>query len=145
MNVEAVQVNGVTVARIAVPKAASSTATTGGVYLRRRLKHDGKPECAPMLPHDITSRATRFGQLDLSAQPIPGARLEDLDPLERERLRQAAEALRRRPGAAGTGRRGAGWSAGPDVPPRHNGDRVPTRGHYCWPGSAFAPLVPSYS
>ncbi|MFO1423029.1 MAG: ATP-binding protein [Candidatus Competibacteraceae bacterium] len=91
VNVEAVQVNGVTVARIAVPKAASSTATTGGVYLRRRLKHDGKPECAPMLPHDITSRATRFGQLDLSAQPIPGARLEDLDPLERERLRQAVE------------------------------------------------------
>jgi len=99
VNVEAVQVNGVTVARIAVPKAASSTATTGGVYLRRvylrrRLKSDGKPECAPMLPHDITSRATRFGQLDLgqldlSAQPIPGARLEDLDPLERERLRQA--------------------------------------------------------
>ncbi len=91
VNVEAVQVNGVTVARIAVPKADSSTATTGGVYLRRRLKHDGKPECAPMLPHDITSRATSLGQLDLSAQPIPGARLEDLDPLERERLRQAVE------------------------------------------------------
>ncbi len=91
VNVEAVQVNGVMVARIAVPKAASSTATTSGVYLRRRLKHDGKPECAPMLPHDITSRATSFGQLDLSAQPIPGARLEDLDPLERERLRQAVE------------------------------------------------------
>ena len=44
-----------------------------------------------MLPHDIASRATSFGQLDLSAQPVPGARMEDLDPLERERLRQCVE------------------------------------------------------
>lgn len=91
VGVEAVAVDGLTVARIAVPKTASSTATLGGVYVRRRLKSDGKPECAPMLPHDIASRATSFGQLDLSAQPVPGARLEDFDPLERERLRQCVE------------------------------------------------------
>jgi ATP-dependent DNA helicase RecG len=81
VGVETVQAEGRTVVRITVPKAASSTATTGGVYLRRRLKSDGKPECAPMLPHDIASRATSFGQLDLSAQPVPSARPEDLDPL----------------------------------------------------------------
>lgn len=91
VKVEAIQTEGRTVAHITVPKAASSTATTGGVYLRRRLKSDGMPECAPMLPHDIASRATSFGQLDLSAQPVPGARPQDLDPLERERLRQCIE------------------------------------------------------
>lgn len=41
-----------------------------------------------MLPHDRVSRASRFGLADPSAQPVAGARLQDLDPLERERLRQ---------------------------------------------------------
>lgn len=91
VRVEAVTLAGVPVACIDVPKARSATSTLGGVYVRRRLKHDGSPECAPMLPHDLTSRATHFGQLDLSAQPVAGATLADLDPLERERLRQAVE------------------------------------------------------
>jgi ATP-dependent DNA helicase RecG len=86
-----VQVQGVGVACIRVPKARSEVATNSGVYLRRRLKHDGTPECAPMLPHDRVSRATTFGLLDLSAQPVAGARLEDFDPIERERLRQSIE------------------------------------------------------
>ncbi|MBH2032024.1 MAG: putative DNA binding domain-containing protein [Pseudomonadales bacterium] len=88
---EAVDVNGVLVARIQVPKAHSEVATAGGVYLRRRLKHDGTPECAPMLPHDRVSRAASFGLIDVSAQPVTGATLADLDPLERERLRQAVQ------------------------------------------------------
>ena len=66
-------------------------ATQGGVYLRRRIKHDGTPECAPMLPHDRTSRASSFGLVDVSAQPVAGATLADFDPLERERLRQAVQ------------------------------------------------------
>jgi len=76
---------------IRVPKGRSEVATSGGVYLRRRLKHDGTPECAPMLPHDRLSRATTFGLLDVSAQPVAGAQLADFDPLERERLRQAVQ------------------------------------------------------
>ncbi|HRL91923.1 MAG TPA: ATP-binding protein [Pseudomonas sp.] len=88
---EAVEVAGVTVAHIRVPKAHGEVATAGGVYLRRRLKHDGTPECAPMLPHDRVSRATSFGLIDISAQPVAGATLADLDPLERERLRQAVQ------------------------------------------------------
>ena len=88
---EAVEVAGVTVAHIRVPKAHGEVATAGGVYLRRRLKHDGTPECAPMLPHDRVSRATSFGLIDVSAQPVAGATLADLDPLERERLRQAVQ------------------------------------------------------
>lgn len=88
---ESYAVNGVSVACIRVPKGRSEVATSGGVYLRRRLKHDGTPECAPLLPHDRLSRATTFGLLDASAQPVAGAQLGDFDPLERERLRQAVQ------------------------------------------------------
>ena len=89
VTVEAMEVSGVNVARISVPKSSHETATSGGVYLRRRLKHDGTPECVPMLPHDRLSRASTFGLLDVSAHPVAGATLADLDPLERERLRQS--------------------------------------------------------
>ncbi|MDR6678697.1 ATP-binding protein [Pseudomonas oryzihabitans] len=88
---EAVDLAGVTVAHILVPKVSGEVATTSGVYLRRRLKHDGTPECVAMLPHERSSRASSFGLLDVSAQPVAGASLADLDPLERERLRQAVQ------------------------------------------------------
>lgn len=88
---EAVELGGVSVARIRVPKAQGEVATTNGVYLRRRLKHDGTPECVAMLPHERASRASSFGLIDVSAQPVAGATLADLDPLERERLRQAVQ------------------------------------------------------
>lgn len=86
-----VEIGGVALAQIAVPKAMGEVATNAGVYLRRRIKHDGRPECVPMLPHDRASHATRFGLVDASAQPVAGARLEDFDPLERERLRQSVQ------------------------------------------------------
>lgn len=88
---EALDLDGVTVALIHVPKNQGEVATTGGVYLRRRLKHDGTPECVAMLPHERSSRASSFGLLDVSAQPVADATLADLDPLERERLRQAVQ------------------------------------------------------
>ncbi|MCW0412925.1 putative DNA binding domain-containing protein [Xanthomonas sacchari] len=91
VQVEAVEIDGVLVARIAVPKAATVVATAGGVYLRRRLKHDGTPECVPMLPHERDSRLGQLGLVDASAQPVAGAQLSDFDPLERERLRQAVQ------------------------------------------------------
>lgn len=90
-HIEKSTVDGIDVARIAVPKAKSATGTTSGLYLRRRVKFDGTPECAPMMPQDLTSHAARLGQLDFTVQPVAGARLEDLDPLERERLRQNVE------------------------------------------------------
>ena len=90
--VEALQVNSVLVAKIIVPQAQSEVATQSGVYVRRRIKHDGMPECVPMLPHERISRASSFGLVDVSAQPVAGCTLADFDPLERERLRQAVEA-----------------------------------------------------
>lgn len=91
VQVEAVELAGVPVACIRVPRVQAEVATTGGVYLRRRLKYDGTPECAPLLPHERTSRAASFGLIDVSAQPVAGATLADLDPLERERLRQSVQ------------------------------------------------------
>lgn len=91
VQVAAVDIDGVVVARIAVPKAGTVVATAGGVYLRRRLKHDGTPECVPMLPHERDSRLGQLGLVDASAQPVAGAQLSDFDPLERERLRQAVQ------------------------------------------------------
>ena len=91
VTVAPLEIDGVRVARIAVPKSSSEVATTAGKYLRRRLKHDGTPECVAMLPHERASRANRFGLADASAQAVAGATLADLDPLERERLRQAVQ------------------------------------------------------
>lgn len=91
VTVTAVALGAVNVVRIVVPKAHGEVATTGGVYLRRRLKADGQPECVAMLPHDRASRATTFGLVDASAQTVAGAQLTDLDPLERERLRQCVQ------------------------------------------------------
>jgi ATP-dependent DNA helicase RecG len=91
VQVEALELAGVPVARITVPKARTIVATASGAYLRRRLRHDGKPECVPMLPHERESRLAHLGLVDASAQPVAGASLSDFDPLERERLRQAVQ------------------------------------------------------
>lgn len=89
VTVQELEISGVRVARIEVAKSVMEVATTAGVYLRRRLKQDGLPECVPMLPHDRSSRAGRFGLADASAQAVAEATLADFDPLERERLRQS--------------------------------------------------------
>lgn len=91
VSVEQIEVSGIQVARILVPRARTEIATTSGKYLHRRLKHDGTPECVAMLPHDRNSRASTMGLNDASAQIVAGATLDDLDPLERERLRQAVQ------------------------------------------------------
>jgi ATP-dependent DNA helicase RecG len=91
VTVEPLEISGLRVARISVPKSSSEVATTSGRYLRRRIKQDGTPECVAMLPHDRASRAGRFGLSDASAQAVAGATLADFDPLERERLRQTVQ------------------------------------------------------
>jgi len=91
VSVQSVEIMGVCVARIRVPRSSTEVATTSGKYLRRRLKQDGAPECVAMLPHERHSRASRFGLNDASAQAVAGATLADFDPLERERLRQTVQ------------------------------------------------------
>ena len=73
---------------IHVPKSRSVVASSNGKMQRRRLKADGDPENIPMYPFEIATRLSELSLLDFSAQPVPGARYEDIDPLERERLRK---------------------------------------------------------
>lgn len=82
---------GVRVLCLEVFSSPSDVATSAGVYLQRRIKHDGTPECVPLLPHDRASRAGRFGLADASAQAVGGTTLADFDPIERERLRQTIQ------------------------------------------------------
>jgi ATP-dependent DNA helicase RecG len=91
VRVTPMEAQGVRVARIEVPVDGRIYATTDGVYKRRRMQADGEPECEPFLPHEIPSRLSQFGSMDPTAQPVAGATLADLDPLERERLRQIVE------------------------------------------------------
>lgn len=87
-SVELIEVDGLKVGRISVPVSAQLVATRDGTLKRRRLQADGSPECVPFLPHEFASRQAYFGQLDLSGMTVPGATLNDLDPVERARLRQ---------------------------------------------------------
>lgn len=73
---------------IQVPKSRSIVASSSGKILRRCLKPDGTPENIPLYPYEINTRLSELSLLDFSAQPVPGAVYDDLDPLERERLRK---------------------------------------------------------
>lgn len=74
--------------KIEVPKSQTIIANTNGKILRRRIKHDNTPETIPFYPHEINSRLTELSRLDYSAQTVPNATYNDLDPIERERLRK---------------------------------------------------------
>ncbi len=76
------------VLKIEVPRSRGVVSTSSGKMLRRRLKLDGTPELIPMYPYEIPSRLSELGMLDFSAQPLPGATLNDLDPTQRIRLRR---------------------------------------------------------
>jgi len=77
-----------TVLRIEVPKSSQLIATTDGVIKRRRMQSDGTPECVPFLPHEFASRLANFRKMDVSTLAVPEATPDDLDPVQRARLRQ---------------------------------------------------------
>lgn len=78
---------GVPILCIEVSKSHAVVATSSGRALRRRLKADETPENVPMYPYELTTRLTSLGVWDYSAQPLRDGSYDDLDPLERERLR----------------------------------------------------------
>jgi ATP-dependent DNA helicase RecG len=69
-------------------------ATTDGKVLRRRLKADGSPETLPLYPHEFGQRLSSIGALDPSAAIVSDAIIDDLDPVERQRLRSLIERYR---------------------------------------------------
>lgn len=87
------------VMKIATPMSRAVVSTSSGKILKRRLKLDGSPEAAPMYAYEITSRLSELSLLDVSAQPIAGATLDDFDPLQLNRLK---EIIRSNPGGEKT-------------------------------------------
>lgn len=75
------------VIKISVPKSRSIVASSSGKIQRRQIKMDGTPENIPMYPYEISTRLSELSLLDYSAQPVPGASCDDLDPVAREQLR----------------------------------------------------------
>ncbi len=82
------------VIKISVPQMTSIVASSDGKIQRRRLKIDGTPENVPMYPYEIASRLSSLKLLDYSAQAVPDSSYNDLDPIERERLRNIIRSYR---------------------------------------------------
>jgi len=91
--VQRLEIANLAVAKITVPVSATPVATSEGLVKRRRLQANGEPECAPYLPHEFAAREASFRLVDNSAIAVEGATLQDLDGLERARLRQFVERL----------------------------------------------------
>lgn len=83
--------------KISVPRRTSITASSAGKIQRRRLKADGTPENVPMYPYEIAGRLSDLSLFDYSAQPVPDGDYRDLDPVERERLRDIIRKYRGEP------------------------------------------------
>ena len=84
---EALDVKHVRIARISVPKSRQLVSTSEGLLLRRRLKLDGTPESVPFYPHEFLQRQSTMGIVDPSAMPLSGLGSDQLDPLQRLRIR----------------------------------------------------------
>lgn len=82
------------IAKIEVPKKTAIVSSSTGKIQRRRIKTDGSPENVPMYPYEIATRLSSLSLFDYSAQPVPDADYNDLDSVERERLRNIIRAYR---------------------------------------------------
>lgn len=90
--VELVEVEGVEVIAIAVTPADSVVGTQSGRYLRRAIDVHGRPQCLPMRPHEVVSRAGSVGAQDFSRVVVPGLVSDDLSDVEFARMRELARA-----------------------------------------------------
>lgn len=87
VRVETLTYDQTPILKIFVSRKTSIVACSSGKILRRRLKANGEPENVPLYPYEIVNRLSDLSLLDFSAQPVPDAQYSDLDPLEREHLR----------------------------------------------------------
>jgi ATP-dependent DNA helicase RecG len=74
---------------IQVPKSRGIVSTSDGLLLRRRLLASGRPEAVPFYPHEFMQRQSAMGLVDPSATPLTSLTVEDLNPLERQRIRES--------------------------------------------------------
>ena len=92
VNVSVERLDDLDVVVVGVPQAKSLVATTSGRYVRRAIDVNGKPECLPMLPHEVQARTTLLGLQDLSTLPLAELSASDLDTAELDRFRRLAGA-----------------------------------------------------
>ncbi|MEN6474688.1 MAG: ATP-binding protein [Syntrophaceae bacterium] len=89
ISTEIIELDNKKILGITVPKSHSIVSTTDGLVLRRRLMASGKPEAVPFYPHEFIQRQATLGLIDPSAMPLMSLTAEDLNPLERQRIREA--------------------------------------------------------
>ena len=82
-------INSCVVAQIVVQKSRQLISTSEGLLQRRRLKADGTPEAVPFYPHEFTQRQSSMSLVDPSATLIEQVDVEQLDPIQRLRIRNA--------------------------------------------------------
>lgn len=91
VRVETITLDKTTIAWIQVPKSRQLVSTSEGLLQRRRLMADGRPEAVPFYPHEFVQRQSSLGLLDPSSAPIAELTVDDLNPLERHRIREAIQ------------------------------------------------------
>lgn len=89
VRVERCELQGQLIGRITVPKSRQLVSTSDGLLQRRRLKLDGTPEAVPFYPHEFVQRQSSLGLVDPSAAVIEALTSQQLDPLQRVRIRNA--------------------------------------------------------
>lgn len=90
--VETVSVDEKLIIVVHVPASETIVGTSKGLYVRRGLGGDGKPGCLPFLAHEMLADRIERGETDYALIAEPLASLEDLDPLEFDRMRRLASA-----------------------------------------------------
>jgi len=94
VRVEYIDVYEKPIAKNYVQKKTAIVASSAGKIQRRRQKPNGEPENVPMYPYEIATRLSTLSLFDYTAQPVPDSKYSDLDPVERERLRNVILAYR---------------------------------------------------
>jgi ATP-dependent DNA helicase RecG len=89
VRVEKHDIQGHSLARVTVPKSRYLVSTSEGTLLRRRLKLDGTPEAVPFYPHEFIQRQSSLGIIDPSAMVLTDVSVDQLDALQRLRIRNA--------------------------------------------------------
>ena len=92
VHVDITSLDGVEVVSVEVSAAQMVTATNGGKYLRRAMGVKGEPECIPMAPHEVISRAGSIGEQDFSHAAMASVTIDDLESEEFDRMRWLAVA-----------------------------------------------------
>lgn len=82
---------GLFVGVVHVKKSKLLIATNDGKYLRRRLDANLKPEVVAIKPAEVQSWQSTLGIYDPSEMIFEGVAMDELDPLQRVRLRRVIE------------------------------------------------------